>query len=285
MNDHLETWVSTVASHLDLPARQAAIVVEELRSHLEADLANRLRAGTPDSEATRATLAEVGDPGSVAAELNRVHSTEGSPLRTSLGVLTMLLGIVGIAAAMDSGLIRTLDRLAAVLGRGRWYDHTQIALRWILDSGLAERVLFPLLLLGLSFIVGYVARRQGWKCALYPIAGFYVLATLGALASGAVLRFSVSGTAEYATYALAVLAGAHLGSRLARSASPYRRTVFALLAAVAAWIPALGWIDLALILSPASTPSLFGILILVAIAVVTVLALVLLARRMHRAGT
>ena len=284
MNDHLETWVSTVASQLDLPGRQAAVVIEELRSHLEADLANRLRGGAPESEATRATLAEVGDPGSVAAELNRVHSTEGSPLRTSLGVLIMLLGFVGIVGAMDGGLVRTLDRLAAVLGRGQWYGHTQLALRWVFDSDLAERVLFPLLLVGLSFIVGHVARRQGWKCALYPIAGFYALATLGALAAGGVLRFSASGTAEYATYALAVLAGAHLGSWLARSASPYRRTVFALLAAGAGWVPALGWIDLALILSPASAPSLFGILILAAIAVLTVLILVLLARRMHRAG-
>jgi len=283
MNDHLETWVSTVASQLELPARQETVVIEELRSHLQADFADRVRGRTPEDEAVRATLAEMGDPGSVAAELNRVHGTEGSLLRASLGVLIMLLGFVGIVAAMDGGLVRTLDRLAGVLGRGRWYGQAQSSLHWLLESGLDQRVLFPLLLAGLSFLVGYVARRRGWKCALLPIVGFYGLATLAALAAGGEARFSISGTAEYATYVLAVLAGAHLGARLARSRSPYRRPLFALLAGIAGWIPVLGWMDIASILNPASVPSLLGILILAAIVSLTVLVLAVLARRVHRA--
>lgn len=283
MNDHLETWVSTVASQLDLPARQETVVIEELRSHLQADFADRISKGIAEDEAIRATLAETGDPESVAAELNRVHSTEGSLLRTSLGLLIMLLGFVGIVGAMDGGLVRTLDRLAAVLGRGWWYAQAQSSLHSFLGSGLDQRVLLPLLLGGLSFLVGYVARRHGWKCALLPIAGFYGLATLGALAFGqGEVRLSVSGTAQYGTYVLAILAGAHLGARLARSTSPYRRPLFALLAGIAIWIPVLGWIDLVFLLNPASAPSLLGILILAAIVGLTVVVLVVLARRTHR---
>jgi len=283
MNDHFETWVSTVASQLDLPARQETVVIEELRSHLQADFADRVRGHAPEDEAIRATLAEMGDPESVAAELNRVHRPTSTLLRTALGALIMLLGFVGIIGAMDGGLVRTLDRLAAVLGRGWWYAQAQSSLHSVLGSGLGQRVLFPLLLAGLSFLVGYVARRRGWKCALLPIAGFYGLATLGALAFGqGEVRFSVSGTAQYAAYVLAVLAGAHLGAQLARSTSPYRRPLFALFAGIAGWVPVLGWVDLAFILSPASAPSLFGILILAAIVSLTVVVLVVLARRTHR---
>ncbi len=282
MNSNIESWVSEVASQLDLPARKKAAVISELRTHLQADFSDRLRRGLSEAEATRETLAEMGEAESVAGELNHIHRPEGSLARTFLGVLIMLAGYFGIL--LMTGAVQAYTRLADESGRRGpwWYD----LCRLVTDSAIVERLFFLLPLAGVAFIVGYIARKRAWRCALLPVFGFIGLFILLALAVGAgpYVRWSLAGTAEKATYALALLVGAHLGVLLARSTSPYRRPLFALFAGIAGIIPAVGLILMTtgVIMSRGHSSGLAGLVFLAPIVILMVWGLVLLARRVYR---
>ncbi len=281
MNSNIESWVSEVASQLDLPAKQEAAVILELRTHLQLDFSDRLRRGLSEAEATRETLAEMGEAESVAGELNHIHRPEGSLARTFLGVLIMLAGYFGIMSM--KGVVQTYARLADEYGsRGRWwYDLNTL----VTDSALGERLFFLLPLAGVAFIVGYIARKRAWRCALLPVFGFIGLFMLLALAVGAgpYMHWSLAETAELAIDALALLGGAHLGVLLARSTSPYRRSLFALFAGMAGIIPAVGLILITtgVITSRVHGPS-WGLVFLAPFFILMVWGLVLLARRVYR---
>lgn len=284
MDDHLETWVSTVASQLDLPARQAAVVIEELRAHLQADFADRVRGGISEDGAIRATLAEMGDPESVAAGLNRVHASERSVLRIVLGILLTLLGYSGIVFAETGGLAQILYGFARVARRSDWYAWPDAASRWVTADELGRSAVILLPVFGVAFVVGYVARRRGWACALAPI---------GLLLGARVLEaaFTPRATlliADLASLAAAVavpLAGAYLGMRLARSRAPVRLPLFGIGAGLAAVIPVYGWIGLTIApLSATASVTVASILALAFALNAGVWTSVLLVRRMHRAG-
>jgi len=289
MNSNIESWVSEVASQLDLPAKQKAAVISELRTHLQSDFSDRLRRGLSEAEATRETLAEMGEAESVAGELNRIHRPEGSLARTFLGVLIMLAGYFGML--LMRGAVQAFARLADESGwRGPWwYDQ----IRLVTDSALVERLFFLLPLAGVAFIVGYIARKRAWRCALLPVFGFQVLFILVILAVALIsgdldeilpyMHLSLAETAESVIDALALLGGAHLGVLLARSTSPYRRSLFALFAGIAGIIPAFGLFYIITTLHPAAGIwNLPGFLFLAPIACLLAWGLVLLARRVYR---
>ena len=289
MNSNIESWVSAVASQLDLPAKKRAAVISELRTHLQADFSDRLRRGLSEAEATRETLAEMGESESVAGELNRIHRPEGSMERSLLAVIIMLAGYFGILSTKS--MIQFFTRLADESGRRGpwWYDQTRL----VTDSALGERLLFLLPLVGVAFIVGYIARKRAWRCALLPVFTFQVLFILYVLAVGLIagvldeilpyIHWSLAETAELVINALAILGGAHLGAQLARSTAPYRRSLFALFAGMTGTIPAGGLFYIIMSVRPAAgvwNPS--GFLFLAPIVILTVLWLVLLARRVYR---
>lgn len=280
MNSNIESWVSEVASQLDLPVKKKAAVISELRTHLQADFSDRLRRGLSEAEATREALAEMGEAESVADKLNDIHRPEGSLARSFLGVLIMLAGYFGVS--LMRGAAQAYSRPDVFGGRGLWRHDLS---RLVTDSAIVERLFFLLSLAGVAFIVGYIARRRAWRCALLPVFGFMGLFMLLALAAGAgpYMRWSLAETAEKATYALALLGGAHLGVLLARSASPYRRSLFALFAGMAGIIPAVGLI---LVMTGVMTSSGRGpsweLVFLAPIVILTVWGLALLARRVYR---
>lgn len=289
MNSNIESWVYTVASHLDLPEKRRAAVISELRTHLQADFSDRLRRGLSEAEATRETLAEMGEAESVAGELNHIHRPEGSLERSLLAVIIMLAGYLGIS--MMKGAVQAYARLADESGRQGhwWYDLARL----VNDSALGKRLLFLLPLVGVAFIVGYIARKRAWRCALLPVFSFHVLMILMILVLASIsgdldeilpyIRWSLAGTAELAIDVLAILGGAHLGAQLARSTTPYRRSLFALFAGMTGIIPAVGLCFIIMSVHPAAgiwEPS--GLLFLAPVAILTVWWLVLLARHVYR---
>jgi hypothetical protein len=288
MNSNIESWVSEVASQLDLPTKQEAAVISELRTHLQADFSDRLRRGLSEAEATRETLAEMGESESVAGELNHIHRPEGSLARSFLAVLIMLAGNSGVL--LMRGAAQTYTRLADESGRRAWYD----LFRLVTNNAIVERLFFLVPLAGVAFIVGYIARKRAWRCALLPVFAFPVLMILMMLTLALILGDldeilpymhwspSLAGTANFAIEVLAILVGAHLGAQLARSTSPYRRSLFALFAGMAGIIPAVGLI-LIVISSVYSAAGRFsGLLFLAPILILMVWGLVLLARRVYR---
>ena len=290
MNSNIESWVSEVASQLDLPAKKKAAVISELRTHLQADFSDRLRRGLSEAEATREALAEMGESESVAGELNRIHRPEGSMERSLLAVIIMLAGYFGIVSTKS--MIQLFTRLADESGRRGpwWYDQTRL----VTDSALGERLLFLLPLVGVAFIVGYIARKRAWRCALLPVFTFQVLFILYVLAVGLIagvldeilpyIHWSLAETAELVINALAILGGAHLGAQLARSTAPYRRSLFALFAGMAGIIPAVGLFYIITSVRPAiGMRGLSGLIFFLApISILMVWGLVLLARRVYR---
>jgi len=287
MNANIESWVSEVASQLDLAAKQKAAVISELRTHLQADFSDRLRRGLSEAEAAREALAEMGEAESVAGELNHIHRPEGSLARSFSGVLIMLAGYFGVV--LMTGAVQAYSRPDVFGGRGLW-RHDLLGL--VTDNAIVERLFFLLPLAGVAFIVGYIARKRAWRCALLPVLGFMGLFMLLALAVGAGphMHWSLADTAELAVNILAILGGAHLGALLARSTSPYRRRLFALFAGVGGIVPAAGLIVMAtgVVLGQAhGSPTLLGLVFLAPIVILTVWGLVLLARhvyRTHRVG-
>jgi len=291
MNSSIERWVSEVASQLDLPEKREAAVTSELRTHLQADFSDRLRRGLSEAEATRETLAEMGEAESVAGELNHVHRFEGSLARSFLGVLIMLAGYFG--TIVMKGAVPAYARLADESGRqGHWWHNLA---RLVNDSALGNRLLFLLPLAGVAFIVGYIARKRAWRCALLPVFGFYVFWLLTVLTLALVtgrldeilpyMHWSLAETAELAIHALVLLGGAHLGVLLARSTSPYRRSLFALFAGIASIVPAVGLFLIIMSVSMSPEPGLRnlpGLLFLGPIVILMVWGLVLLARRVYR---
>jgi hypothetical protein len=288
MNDCVKAWLSAIASQLDLPAEQKAVVLEELQAHVQADLADRLREGLSEEEAISATLAEMGDPGEAANGLNQVHGRERSLLRTLLGVQIMVLGFIGSIAARSAVevWIRVADESIGPRGQGWWHGPPLSLSRWFVERDLHQFVLYPLLLLGVSFIVGYVARRSAWKCALLPVIGIYGVVTAIALAVGGQLRLDVASTAGLATEVAALVGGAHLGAKLARSKRSCRRMLFGLVAGIVSLIPLLGLMAAAVTLISGTVGvghvSIFGLLILASIVVPALLVLLVLARRRWR---
>jgi hypothetical protein len=288
MNDRVKMWLSTVASQLDLPAEQKAAVLDELQAHVQADLADRLRQGLSEDEAISATLAEMGDPKPVAVELNRVHSNETSLVRTLLGVQIMFLGFIGsiVATGAMEAWTRIGDQPMGPLGAGWWHRALLSFLRWIVEHDLHQRAVLPLLLAGVSLIVGYVARRSAWKCAFLPIVGIYGLLMLVALSTGGQVRLDMASTASLGATVAALLGGAHLGAKLARSTRSYRRVLFGVVAGIASLIPSLGLIGGSVSVISAQVgarcPSILGVLILASIIVPGLLVLFALARRRWR---
>ena len=289
MNSNIESWVSEVASQLDLPAKQEAAVISELRTHLQADVSDRLRRGLSEEEAAREALAEMGEAESVAGELNHIHRPEGSLARSLLGVLIMLAGYSGMV--LMRGAAQAYTRLANESDRRAWYD----LFRLVTDNAIVERLFFLLPLAGVAFIVGYIARKSAWRCALLPVFGFIGLFILLVLTLALVfgdldkilpyMHWSLAETAELAIDALALLGGAHLGVLLARSTSPYRRSLFALFAGMAGIVPAVGCIVIVTGVIMAQVHGNFSpvrFLPLAPILILMVWGLVLLARRVYR---
>ncbi len=290
MNSNIESWVSEVASQLDLPAKQEAAVISELRTHLQADFSDHLRRGLSEAEATREALAEMGESESVAGELNHIHRPEGSLARIFLGVIIMLAGYFGIL--LMTGAVQAYSR-PGLFGRREpwWHDLSRL----ITDSAIVERLFFLLPLAGVAFIVGYIARKRAWRCALLPVFTFQVLFILFILAAALIfgdldkilpyMHWSLAETAELAIDALALLGGAHLGAQLARSTTPYRRSLFALFGGIAGIIPVVGWIVImaGVIMAQAhGSLNLVRFLPLAPIVILMAWGLVLLARRVYR---
>ena len=287
MNSSIESWVSEVASQLDLPEKRKAAVISELRTHLQADVSDRLRRGISEAEATREALAEMGESESVAGDLNHIHRPEGSLARSSLGALIMLAGYFGVLLMIAAAQV--YSRPDVFGGRGLWRHDLS---RLITDNAIVERLFFLLPLAGVAFIVGYIARKRAWRCALLPVLAFSVLfmsfAIVAALKAGIIDEvwpfWSLAETADLAINVLAILVGAHLGALLARSTSPYRRRLFALFAGVGGIVPAAGLI---LVMTGAITggdggPNFWGLVFLAPIIILMVWGLVLLARRVYR---
>ena len=282
MNSNIESWVSEVASQLDLAAKKKAAVISELRTHLQADFSDRLRRGLSEAEATREALAEMGEAESVADKLNHIHRPEGSLARSFLGVLIMLAGYFGIF--LMKGAVQAYSRPDVFGGRGLWRHDLS---RLVTDNALVERLFFLLPLAGVAFIVGYIARRQAWWCALLPVFAFVGLFMLLALAVGAGphMHWSLAETADTAIDVLAILVGAHLGALLARSTSPYRRSLFALFAGIAGMVPAAGWVLVmtgVIVSEVHGSPTFLGLVFLAPILILTRWGLVLLARHVYR---
>lgn len=283
MNDQLEQWMSTVASRLDLPAKQKAAVISELRTHLQADFSDRLCAGLSPAEAARETLAQMGGAESVACELNHVYRPEGTLARTFIGVLIMLVGCEGIA--MSRGMIYTLRGLADVLG---CHDQAREAWHWLTHIPQFGVLLVLLPLAGMAFVVGYIARRRAWRCALLPALGLGFVGLAYPYLEGAQVYWwsalaTAAGDWHFYAFALAILSGAHLGARLARSPSPYRRSLVALLAGIASVVPVLSWTAVLLTEPSVTHRSLLGLILLPPILTLTVWALAMVVRRAPRA--
>ncbi len=154
----LDQYLASVASHLSLPADQARQTVLELRTHLYADFADRLRAGQEKTSAVQQAVAEIGSAVDVAMQLNQEHGTQGAALRT---ILALELSTLGLALGM-----------AVLVSCSR---------------GEERSAAFPLglsVIVGAAFLAGYIARRRGWAFGLLPAAVLLLLPTLLLAASG-----------------------------------------------------------------------------------------------------
>ncbi|MBN1459499.1 MAG: hypothetical protein JXA57_08175 [Armatimonadetes bacterium] len=293
MDDRVKKWLSTVASQLNLPRKQKAVVLEELQGHVQADLADRMQAGLSEDEVVSATLAEMGDPAEAAKGLNRVHSGGSGELRKLLGLQIMFLGFIGSIAAKE-WLVRTALEQRVGPDGGFWPDQILMSLRWMSAHKLDDLALLPLLLAGVSVIIGYVTGKSAWKYTFLPVVIFYGAITLLAITAtvatggkvGVDLRLDVRFMVlHYGMLALALLGGAHLGDQLARLDNPPRRRLLALFAAVAGLAPCLGWAWTIVSISslpPGSQLTLGGLLLIIPLVSPGLLALVVLARRRWR---
>ena len=147
----LDQYLASVASHLSLPADQARQTVLELRTHLYADFADRLRAGQEKTSAVQQAVAEIGSAVDVAMQLNQEHGTQGAALRT---ILALELSTLGLALGM-----------AVLVSCSR---------------GEERSAAFPLglsVIVGAAFLAGYIARRRGWAFGLLPAAVLLLLPT------------------------------------------------------------------------------------------------------------
>lgn len=288
MNHHLEAWLSTVASQLDLPAKQKTVVLEELHAHVQADLADRLREGLREEAAVSATLAEMGDPEEAANGLNRVHAPEGSAVRTILALLLTFVGYFGIMLAEMGGLAQIVYRFGDVTGRWDWYEYPEVASHWVTADQTGRAVLILLPMSGLAFVVGFVARRRAWACLLAPVALIALVFVARLLAAPVAARagMAVTGLATLLAAVVLPLAGANLGARLARSTSRFRLPLFGIGAGLAAVIPVSGWLGATV--APHSATTCVAVVGILALAFITNLgawALVAAARRTPRAPT
>ena len=138
---------------------------------MQADLTDRMQAGLSEDEAVSATLAEMGDPAQAAKGLNRVHSGASSELRTLTGLQIMLLGFFGSITATER-LGDIVQGLEGRLDGGFWHDRLVLSLQWIVEHELHQFVLFPLILAGLAFVVGYLTRKNAWNYTFLPVVIF-----------------------------------------------------------------------------------------------------------------
>jgi len=260
---------------------------------VQADLTDRMQAGLSEDEAVSATLAEMGDPAQAAKGLNRVHSGASSELRTLTGLQIMLLGFFGSITATER-LGDIVQGLEGRLDGGFWHDRLVLSLQWIVEHELHQFVLFPLILAGVAFVVGYLTRKNAWNYTFLPVVIFYgaitLMATVATLAMGEKIgvdlcfnvRFMVL---HYGMLALALLGGAHLGDQLARLDNPPRRRLFSLFAGIASLVPVIGWaVTIAQLssLPPGSQLTLGGLLLIIPLVSPGLLTLVVLARRRWR---
>lgn len=260
MNSHqvVEDYLQSVARRLDLPADTGARVLSELRTHLIADIADRIAAGQDAQAAVLAAVAEMGDANEVALGLNRENQPQGTMLRAMLAMQLTLFGLIGVGLGVGGGFDRLVLRpFATATGALKFAPESDshgpgvIAYGWYASwSAVAEwRFFHPVALLLLAiaamapvmFVVGYVARRRGWlfgfipwaflvliemKCAFRPSFGTWAADVPGGL-----------------FLALVLIGGGHLGVRFYQSRFRYRAVVIAVTAGLLAPVGVAGLIS------------------------------------------
>ncbi len=226
MSAQLEQFLAEVRASLDLPARKADLLVEELRSHLLADYEERVKVGKSEEEAAREAIEEVGDPKTLARawEVEQAEARFSPSARNFAAGLFSIVGFMGVLSFSDRHVLYrlsgSLDRVASLppgLGSFSATTGTHWLLRHV-DPNAVEALLsvLPLLLLGL--VVARLSRRRWWLLALVPWALIWGITAQMLVAGKLKTITDFPGPHPHLWYPLAegaaLLAGSWLGRRL-----------------------------------------------------------------------
>lgn len=94
--DAIESWLDVLTAMLSLPPGQKAMVRDELEDHLRSRVDDLLITGTPEPEAIRTAVAELGETAQLAKLIASAH-TYSSPRRTIMNTALISVAAAGIA--------------------------------------------------------------------------------------------------------------------------------------------------------------------------------------------
>ena len=94
--DSIASWLDVLTSMLSLPEGQREQVRDELEDHLRSRVDDLLITGTPEPEAIRIAVAELGETAELAKLISHAH-TRSNPRRRMMNIALITAAIAGLS--------------------------------------------------------------------------------------------------------------------------------------------------------------------------------------------